>query len=120
MITSPANKAAALLHILTLPRPGPALVLLSSISSTTYLAAALQCCPTLLTPIIAHTSSIPPAQRQRNLQRVKAGEVGVVLATDGISRGMDIPSLAVVVNFDMPQNARLYVHRAGRTARAGR
>ena len=44
----------------------------------------------------------------------------MVLATDAISRGMDIPNLAAVVNYDVPTTARLYVHRAGRTARAGR
>lgn len=44
----------------------------------------------------------------------------VLVASDGMTRGMDVAAVSAVVNYDMPQHARTYAHRAGRTARAGR
>jgi len=48
------------------------------------------------------------------------GDVSVVVCSDGMSRGMDIPSVSAVVNYDVPSFAKTYVHRCGRTARAGK
>lgn len=61
----------------------------------------------------------PQASRQRALQRFKAGEVEVLVATDVAARGLDIDDLPLVVNLDLPINAEDYVHRIGRTGRAG-
>jgi ATP-dependent RNA helicase RhlE len=59
------------------------------------------------------------AQREQALSDFKAGEVRVLVATDIAARGIDIEALPLVINFDVPALAEDYVHRSGRTARAG-
>lgn len=59
------------------------------------------------------------AARDFTLDRFKAGSTHVLVATDIASRGIDIKSLPVVINYDLPQVAHNYVHRVGRTGRAG-
>ena len=59
------------------------------------------------------------AQRERTLAAFKSGESKVLIATDIAARGIDIPGVSHVVNFDLPDVPEQYVHRIGRTARAG-
>jgi len=58
-------------------------------------------------------------QRERAIAAFKSGEVPVLIATDIAARGIDIPGVSHVVNFDLPDVPEQYVHRIGRTARAG-
>lgn len=58
-------------------------------------------------------------ERIKALDDFKSGEVGVLVATDVAARGLDISSLPFVINYDLPHNAEDYVHRIGRTGRAG-
>ena len=58
--------------------------------------------------------------RIRALKKLKNGEIKVLVATDILSRWLDIKDLSCVINYDMPQEAETYVHRIGRTARAGK
>jgi superfamily II DNA/RNA helicase len=57
-------------------------------------------------------------QRQKVLEQFKRGEIKVLLATDVASRGLDIPDVTHVINYDMPADLENYVHRIGRTGRA--
>src|SRR5690606_28678101 len=59
------------------------------------------------------------AQRQKALDQFKAGRARVLVATDVAARGLDIPLLPLVVNYDLPMVAEDYIHRIGRTGRAG-
>ncbi len=58
-------------------------------------------------------------ERIKALDDFKSGEVGVLVATDVAARGLDISALPYVINYDLPHNAEDYVHRIGRTGRAG-
>lgn len=59
------------------------------------------------------------SQRARALKQFKDGRVRVMVATDVAARGLDIPNVSHVINFDTPQNYEDYIHRIGRTGRAG-
>ncbi len=65
------------------------------------------------------TGDVPQKKRQSLLKRFTDGELKIMVATDVAARGLHIPDVSHVVNFDLPQDAEDYVHRIGRTARAG-
>ncbi|MCP9439257.1 MAG: DEAD/DEAH box helicase [Nitrospira sp.] len=58
--------------------------------------------------------------RDRVLQAFRAGQTNLLVATDVAARGLDIPRVSHVINFDLPSSAEIYIHRIGRTGRAGR
>lgn len=58
-------------------------------------------------------------QRTQTLQKFKNGEIQILIATDIAARGLDIKQLPLVINYDIPRHAEDYVHRIGRTGRAG-
>ncbi|CCH60412.1 hypothetical protein TBLA_0C06160 [Henningerozyma blattae CBS 6284] len=64
--------------------------------------------------------SLTQEQRLDSVNKFKSLEVPVLLCTDLASRGLDIPKIEVVINYDMPKSYEIYLHRVGRTARAGR
>jgi len=59
-------------------------------------------------------------QRDRVMQAFRGGQTTLLVATDVAARGLDIPSVSHVINYDLPSSAEVYVHRIGRTGRAGR
>jgi len=63
---------------------------------------------------------LPQAARERVVGRLRSRRIDVVIATDVAARGLDIDHVSHVINLDLPMNAEVYVHRVGRTARAGR
>ncbi|NDY42615.1 DEAD/DEAH box helicase [Dissulfurirhabdus thermomarina] len=65
------------------------------------------------------SGDIPQNKRQRLLERFSAGEIPLMVATDVAARGLHIPEVSHVFNFDLPQDAEDYVHRIGRTGRIG-
>lgn len=65
------------------------------------------------------SGDIPQSRRERLLKRFQDGELSILVATDVAARGLHIPDVSHVINFDLPQDSEDYVHRIGRTARAG-
>lgn len=98
---------------------GRALVFAASNEDALRLARVLQ----LLDPdssVAAVTGSMGIGERRKLLAQFEEGELRVLVATDLVARGLDLPLLTCVVNYSLPNSAREYVHRVGRTARAGR
>ncbi|MDD1666370.1 MAG: DEAD/DEAH box helicase [Methanomicrobiales archaeon] len=60
------------------------------------------------------------SQRERAMARFRKGEIGILVATDVAARGIDVEGVDAVFNYDVPNDPEYYVHRIGRTARAGR
>ena len=63
---------------------------------------------------------VAQSQRERTIERLKNGTVDVLVATDVAARGLDVDRITLVVNYDIPFDSEAYVHRIGRTGRAGR
>lgn len=63
---------------------------------------------------------MPQDRRNNAISRFREGTVNVLLATDVAARGIDLPDVSHVINYDMPRTADVYLHRIGRTARAGK
>jgi ATP-dependent RNA helicase DDX49/DBP8 len=70
--------------------------------------------------VTALHSQLPQKQRAANLSAFRAQRARILIATDVAGRGLDIPLVQLVINYDLPRNADDYVHRVGRTARAGK
>lgn len=58
--------------------------------------------------------------RKRTIERLKKGSIDIIVATDVAARGIDVDRISHVINYDMPHDAESYIHRIGRTGRAGR
>ncbi len=116
-LVSRAHKVAALGRILDLEAAALALVfcrtrtevdsLAETLSGHGYRAEALH-------------GGMSQEQRDRVMKRTRAGGVDLLIATDVAARGLDIEQLSHVINFNVPESAAAYVHRIGRTGRAGR
>lgn len=69
---------------------------------------------------IALNGDMPQKVRERTIEQLKAGRLDILVATDVAARGLDVTRVSHVFNFDVPQDTESYIHRIGRTGRAGR
>lgn len=95
--------------------PGRSLVFCNSISCVKRLASVFNILK--LNPLPIHSNMIQK-QRLKNLDKFRANDLGLLLATDVAARGLDIVGVNHVIHYDVPRTAEIYVHRSGRTARA--
>ena len=68
----------------------------------------------------AISGDVAQAQRERTIGQLKSGSIDILVATDVAARGLDVERISHVINFDIPTDSESYVHRIGRTGRAGR
>lgn len=115
-VSEPA-KMDALSRILDLEEPSSAIVFVRTRKDADDVAERLNGLGYLAQPI---HGEINQAQRERTLDRFRQGRTQLLVATDVAARGLDIPDVSHVINFDLPIDAESYVHRIGRTGRAGR
>ncbi len=71
-------------------------------------------------PCVVYRGEMDKAERRRNLKAFREGDVALLISTDLASRGLDVEHVDRVINYHMPQQMENYLHRVGRTARAGR
>ena len=118
-----------LTYLQTLPPPTPqAIIFTSSNSTATRLSTLLSTFsshPAAPSPAASWvtkclTSETPRKQRARYIRAFTKGEASILVCSDLVARGLDIENVAVVINYEVPASVRGYVHRVGRTARAGR
>jgi len=114
--TAIEEKIPLLVHLLRQKDPTRSLVFTNTKDAAETIAAWLK-----VNDLNAEVLSgdVPQTQRLRILQDFMEGRLPVLVATDVAARGLHIPDVSHVFNFDLPQNAEDYVHRIGRTARAG-
>jgi len=114
---SGARKLEALTRILEAEPFDAMLVFVRTKTSTIELAEKLEArgyaCAAL-------NGDIPQNQRERTIEHLKKRKIDIIVATDVAARGLDVPRISHVVNFDIPTDIEAYIHRIGRTGRAGR
>ena len=71
-------------------------------------------------PVETLHGDLSQSQRDRVMRRFRAGQADLLIATDVAARGIDVTGISHVINFDVPESAEAYVHRIGRTGRAGK
>lgn len=69
---------------------------------------------------IAINGDIPQKQREHTIAQLRSGKLRILVATDVAARGLDVPQISHVINYDLPTDNQTWVHRIGRTGRAGR
>jgi ATP-dependent RNA helicase DDX54/DBP10 len=99
------------------PTAHQTLVFVSTKHHVEYIAALLAQSGYAVSPIYG---SMDQTARRLHLAKFRAGRTSILVVTDLAARGIDIPGVENVVNYDFPNGARSFVHRVGRTARAGR
>jgi ATP-dependent RNA helicase RhlB len=114
---SSGDKMKLLLGILEHDKPESAIIFCNTKRYTEIVAKRLKINGSDCEFIIG---DLPQSRRLKIIDDVKAGKTKFLVATDVAARGLDIEDLAMVVNYDLPVEAENYVHRIGRTARAGK
>ncbi|XP_078446211.1 DEA(D/H)-box RNA helicase family protein [Wolffia australiana] len=110
-------KDCYLVYILTQMPGSLTMIFTRTCDSTRVIALMLRNLGMRAIPI---SSQLSQAKRLGALNKFKAGECDILVCTGLMSRGLDIPQVDLVINYDIPENSKDYIHRVGRTARAGR
>lgn len=113
----PGKKQEALARVLDMETPGSTIVFCRTRLETAELSESLQLQGYNAEPIHGDMNQ---AERERVLRRFRDGLADLLVATDVAARGLDIDNVTHVINYDVPWDVEQYIHRIGRTGRAGR
>ncbi|MGJ9421467.1 DEAD/DEAH box helicase [Aeromicrobium sp. CF3.5] len=111
------HKVDALTRLLEVETGDGMLVFVRTKSATEELAERLRARGHNAAPL---NGDLVQAQRERTVGQLKSGAIDIIVATDVAARGLDVERITHVVNYDIPHDTEAYVHRIGRTGRAGR
>ncbi len=114
---SGVHKLDALTRILEAEHFDAMLVFVRTKTATAELSEKLEARGYASAPL---NGDIPQKQRERTIEQLKDGRLDILVATDVAARGLDVKRISHVVNYDIPYDTEAYVHRIGRTGRAGR
>lgn len=115
-LVNKGSKAKALIELIKQNNWSQALVFIGAKENADSLAKKLNKAGVTTSALHGNKSQ---AEREEMLEQFKSGQTQVLIATDLLARGIHIEQLPVVINFELPMHAETYVHRVGRTARAG-
>ena len=113
----PGKKQEALARVLDMETPGSTIVFCRTRLETAELSEMMQLHGYAAEPIHGDMNQM---ERERVLRRFREGLADLLIATDVAARGLDIDSVTHVINYDVPHDVEQYIHRIGRTGRAGR
>jgi ATP-dependent RNA helicase DeaD len=111
------HKLEALTRILEVETFDGVIIFVRTKTATMELAEKLSARGYAVEPL---NGDIPQNSRERTVDRLKKGKIDILVATDVVARGLDVERVSHVINFDVPYDTESYVHRIGRTGRAGR
>lgn len=117
LIVSPRDKVDTLIRFLEVEEADGVIVFTKTREATVSVAEAL--CQHGLSAI-ALNGDIPQKLRERTIEQLKSGKLDILVATDVAARGLDVQRVSHVFNYDVPNDSESYIHRIGRTGRAGR
>jgi ATP-dependent RNA helicase DeaD len=110
------DKDRSLIRIIEVENPPSALIFCNTKARVDYVTVVLQRFGYDADEL---TSDLPQASREKVLERVRRGKLRFLVATDVAARGIDLPELSHVIQFEPSEDPEAYIHRAGRTGRAG-
>ncbi|XP_036434483.1 ATP-dependent RNA helicase DDX51 isoform X2 [Colossoma macropomum] len=113
-----SKKPLLLLHFLLQLKFSPALCFMNSREAAHRLFLLVKLYGGV--EVAEFSSRLSPNERQKTLKRFEQGKIALLISTDAAARGIDIKGVKCVINYDAPQYIRTYIHRVGRTARAGK
>ncbi len=111
------SKTKVLLPIIEMESPQSAIIFVRTKKTASEVMAQLHESGQSVDEYHGNLSQI---QRERLVQRFRDGKIHMIVATDIAARGLDVEHLSHVINYDLPDNAETYIHRIGRTGRAGK
>eukprot|EP01135_Chromosphaera_perkinsii_P005846 Nk52_evm6s368 gene=Nk52_evmTU6s368 len=117
LVCSAGEKPLVLVHFLKSLKMERVLCFTSSLESTHRLYLLLKGFSDI--SVAEFSSNLTPEERRKIISKFKRGDIQIVVCSDAMARGIDIENVSTVISYDVPVYVKTYIHRVGRTARAG-